>query len=496
MANARPAGSAKQGPARKRRKLSGRVDIEDVTGFAFSEPDAEQIRRDLLQWYDANHRVLPWRRNPHSRRQALDPPFECSAASSDLLDDEFIYRVWISETMSQQTQLSRVIEYFQRWVQKWPTVQALSKASLDEVNEAWAGLGYYRRARFLLEGAQAIAAGPGGTMPRTAQDWLKIPGVGAYTSRSVASIGCQEAVAAVDANVVRVLARLRRCSLPGIGPGATTYQNLATKLLDPQRPGDFNQAMMELGACICTSQRACCSECPLQTSCAAFSSVKEHQAAAADDAASSPEPSVLHYPAKAKKAQRREETWAVCLVERFEISNVSQLLMSKRPATGLLAGLWEFPATILPDGTSKADRAAATASCLRSCLERLGCPEEILSRARRNHLGTVTHVFSHINMTLLVDHVLIQADQAAIKSLTASTSCEDLKWMQSNRLDSSKLSSSVQKIVKLWKAAPSEPASLKTVWAKHACKGGSLDPGHCQQPGANRSEKSVWQHSC
>ncbi|KAK9864586.1 hypothetical protein WJX84_004795 [Apatococcus fuscideae] len=381
---------------------------------------------------------MPWRHNP----TFLPAPtwtlvLKCSAITRIALTGRCLHlpRIGSLRQCPKQTRLQGWWEYFQRWVQKWPTVQALAAASLDEVNEAWAGLGYYRRARFLLEGAQNIAARPDGQMPRTAQEWLKIPGVGAYTSRSVASIGCQEAVAAVDANVVRVLSRLRRCSLPGIGPGAATYQELASQVLDPERPGDFNQAMMELGACICTK---------------------------------GPEPSVLEYPVKAKKAQRRDETWAVCVVEvpGGATSNTSRLLMSKRPASGLLAGLWEFPAVILPEGCSTAARSAAVNSCLEDCWQRLGCEQDILGTASRKQLGTVKHVFSHINMTLVVEHLIVQDDHL-IASLEIPDDCHDLRWMHDNQLDGSKLSSSVQKVVQMWKTRPAEVGSLKDMWGKH-----------------------------
>ena len=177
----------------------------------------QQLRGALLHWYDHNHRVLPWRRNSHSKLQTA--PEACAASTwptapgssaplTGLSRADWAYGVWVSEVMLQQTQVERASDYFVRWMAKWPTLRDLAAASEEEVNAQWAGLGYYRRARFLLQGARYAVANTGGELPSTAQELLKVPGIGAYTSASVSSIAFGQPSAAVDGNVVRVLSRL------------------------------------------------------------------------------------------------------------------------------------------------------------------------------------------------------------------------------------------------------------------------------------------------
>jgi A/G-specific adenine glycosylase len=246
-------------------------DLEDV---AFDPGSLPALRAALLDWYDANHRVLPWRRNARSRLPAAAAAAAAARgerpAPADLPDDDFVYYVWVCEIMSQQTQVARAAEYFRRWVARWPTVAALAAASQEEVNGLWAGLGYYRRARFLLEGARLVAREMGGVFPRTAAGLLKIPGVGPYTAAAIASIACGERAAVVDGNVVRVLARLRRAAGdPKTAKAARLWADLAAAALDPGRPGDFNQAVMELGATVCAANAPpACGACPVVSSAA------------------------------------------------------------------------------------------------------------------------------------------------------------------------------------------------------------------------------------
>lgn len=172
--------------------------------------------------------------------------------------------------MSQQTQLARVVEYFGRWVARWPSVGALAAATQEEVNELWAGLGYYRRARYLLEGARHVRDACGGAFPTSAEGLRAVPGVGPYTAAAIASNACGERVPVVDGNVVRVLTRLRAWA----GPPPTLQGRIeaaAGALLCPDRPGDFNQALMELGATVCVpNTEPRCGACPLAQWCAAL----------------------------------------------------------------------------------------------------------------------------------------------------------------------------------------------------------------------------------
>ncbi|KAK2106644.1 hypothetical protein P7K49_016158 [Saguinus oedipus] len=229
-------------------------DIAEVTAF----------RGSLLSWYDQKKRDLPW------RQQAED--------EVDL--DRRAYAVWVSEVMLQQTQVATVMNYYTKWMQKWPTLQDLASASLEEVNQLWAGLGYYSRGRRLQEGAQKVVEKLGGHMPRTAETLQQLlPGVGRYTAGAIASIAfgqadslaplCQ-ATSVVDGNVARVLCRVRAIGAdPSSNLVSQQLWSLAQQLVDPARPGDFNQAAMELGATVCTPQRPLCSQCPVQSLCRA-----------------------------------------------------------------------------------------------------------------------------------------------------------------------------------------------------------------------------------
>jgi len=204
-----------------------------------SSRDLRVLRRSLLDWYDAHRRDLPWRRD-------VDP-----------------YRVWISEIMLQQTRVAAVLDHYARWMERFPTVLTLAAAREQSVLALWSGLGYYHRARRLHQAAKVIVRQRNGEFPRTAGGWRELPGIGRYTAAAIASIAFGEPVALVDGNVERVLERL-------FGPASNGEGNWrrAEFLLDRSRPGDFNQAMMELGATICMPRAPQCLVCPLLTWCA------------------------------------------------------------------------------------------------------------------------------------------------------------------------------------------------------------------------------------
>lgn len=195
----------------------------------------------LLAWYDAEKRDLPWRRT-------RDP-----------------YAVWVSEIMLQQTQVATVLPYYERWMRRFPTVEALAAADDQEVLSSWQGLGYYRRARLLLQGARFVAANG---MPETEPEWRKVPGVGRYTAGAIASIALGLPVPLVDGNVERVFARVAGCNAVGPELHKAAWE-WALKNVYPSRPGDWNQALMELGATICRPANPECPRCPLQSVCVA-----------------------------------------------------------------------------------------------------------------------------------------------------------------------------------------------------------------------------------
>ncbi|MGA2370724.1 MAG: A/G-specific adenine glycosylase [Candidatus Korobacteraceae bacterium] len=253
------------------------------------------LRRTLLRWYDQHRRDLPWRRN-------RDP-----------------YPVWVSEIMLQQTRVAAVLDHYARFLRRFPTVKSLAAARESSVLAMWSGLGYYHRARRMHQAAKLIARERRGKFPQTAEDWAYLPGIGRYTAAAIASISFGEAVAAVDGNVERVLQRLL-----GQEQSKATAWPQADILLDRERPGDFNQAMMELGATICTPRVSQCAICPLNPFCKSRG-------------AEPPQP----------QAARERKSISYALARR-----VSSVLLVRRPAdASLMAGMWELP-TLAPGLTN------------------------------------------------------------------------------------------------------------------------------------------------
>ena len=203
-----------------------------------SSAQTRSFRRALLNWYDQNRRDLPWRRD-------RDP-----------------YRIWVSEIMLQQTRVAAVLDHYARFMKRFPTVKALASARESSVLALWSGLGYYHRARRMHQAAKLIVKERGGVFPKSAEEWLEVPGIGRYTAAAIASIVFNEPVAVVDGNVERVLERL----LGRVNGREAAWQR-AEGLLDRARPGDFNQAMMELGATVCTPRSPQCLICPVNSFC-------------------------------------------------------------------------------------------------------------------------------------------------------------------------------------------------------------------------------------
>ncbi|XP_057397841.1 LOW QUALITY PROTEIN: adenine DNA glycosylase [Balaenoptera acutorostrata] len=361
------------------------------------------FRKSLLSWYDREKRDLPWRKRVEGE--------------VDL--DRRAYAVWVSEVMLQQTQVATVINYYTRWMQKWPTLQDLASASLEEVNQLWAGLGYYSRGRRLQEGARKVVEELGGHMPRTAETLQRLlPGVGRYTAGAIASIAFGQATGVVDGNVVRVLCRVRAI---GADPSSTLVSqqlwSLAQQLVEPARPGDFNQAAMELGATVCTPQRPLCSQCPVQSLCRARQRVEREQLSASRSLPGSrdveecapntgqcqlcgppTEPwdqtlGVANFPRKVSRRPPREECSATCVLEQPRALGGARILLVQRPNSGLLAGLWEFPSvTAEPSGQHQR----------KALLRELQSWVGPLPATRLRHLGQVVHTFSHIKLTYQV----------------------------------------------------------------------------------------------
>jgi len=216
--------------------------------------DIRALRRSLLDWYDAHRRDLPWRRENVGGPQ-LPGVGNCGAARDP-------YPIWVSEIMLQQTRVAAVLDHYARFMHRFRTVHDLAKAREQSVLALWSGLGYYHRARRLHQAAKFIVRELNGEFPRTAEAWRELPGIGRYTAAAIASIAFGEPVAVVDGNVERVLERMF-----GVAEGREAAWQQAEALLDRERPGDFNQAMMELGATICTPRAPQCLLCPLITWC-------------------------------------------------------------------------------------------------------------------------------------------------------------------------------------------------------------------------------------
>jgi A/G-specific adenine glycosylase len=297
----------------------------------------------LLAWYDRHRRVLPWRARAG---ETPDP-----------------YRVWLSEIMLQQTTVATVGPYFSSFLARWPDVAALAVAPLDDVLTAWAGLGYYARARNLHKCAQVVAREYGGRFPDTEAGLLELPGIGGYTAAAIAAIAFDRRAVVMDGNVERVVARLHRVATPL--PGAKPALKALTDALTPdRRAGDFAQAMMDLGATICTPKKPRCALCPWREDCAAF------QAGDAED-----------YPVKTAKATRP----VLHAVAYWMTTPEGAVLLRRRPEQGLLGGMME-----IPSNTWRAEPWGATEAA-----------EAAPVKARWRPLpGQVRHIFTHIDLRL------------------------------------------------------------------------------------------------
>jgi A/G-specific adenine glycosylase len=324
---------------------------------------AEPDPRLLLAWYDRHRRVLPWRAAPGKR---ADP-----------------YRVWLAEIMLQQTTVKTVGPYYARFLARWPTLEALAKAPLDEVLKTWAGLGYYARARNLHACARTVLDCHAGRFPATERELLTLPGIGLYTAAAIAAIAFDARTTPVDGNIERVVARLFAVAheLPAAKP---RIRELAAQMTPKLRTGDFAQALMDLGATICTPKRPACTACPWVNACAARRR-------------GDPEA----FPAKAAKPKGRLRRGAAFVVARED----DAVLVRTRPASGLLGGMTEVPTTPWThefDDGSALDQAPS-----------LGVPRRKRPIKWRPVAGAVTHVFTHFPLELIVYTAQVPLDTTA-----------------------------------------------------------------------------------
>jgi len=328
----------------------------------------------ILDWYAQHARELPWRGHP-------DP-----------------YAVWVSEIMLQQTRVETVIPFFEKWMQRFPSVFELAAASQQEVLNFWEGLGYYARARNMQRAAQIIATEYQGKLPRTAQALQQLPGIGRYTAAAIASIAFGEDQAALDGNIRRVLARVFDIAEPARSPaGERRLWQLAAEHLPPGTAGDYNQALMDLGATICTPAAPDCPQCPVAELCQACALGIQEQRPV-----NQPKPKIPHYTVTAAVIQQD-----------------GKVFIAQRSAQGLLGGMWEFPGGKIEPGET-----------LTACLKREICEELNVDIEVGAPFGLYEHTYTHFKVTLhAFECELLNNDPPQAREHTA------LRWVRTAELD-------------------------------------------------------------
>jgi A/G-specific adenine glycosylase len=337
-------------------------------GYSTEVPAASAIRRRLLDWYDANARALPWRVGPadHAAGVRGDP-----------------YRIWLSEVMLQQTTVPHATPYFLEFTRRWPTVGALAAEDDGAVMAAWAGLGYYARARNLLACARAVAGQHGGVFPNTEAGLLALPGVGAYTAAAVAAIAFDRPANVVDGNVERVISRLYAVQTP-LPAGKPELKTLAGALVGTDRPGDWAQALMDLGATICRPKAPLCDRCPLAFACAARAEGEPDR-----------------YPRKTAKVERPHRLGAA-----YVLTCGDRVGLVRRPDKGLLGGMLALPSSDWGAAPAALDGAPVVADW------RLA--------------GQIEHVFTHFSLTLQVMRARVKAQTPGLIWLPIAEAADGL----------------------------------------------------------------------
>ncbi|HSZ68377.1 MAG TPA: A/G-specific adenine glycosylase [Xanthobacteraceae bacterium] len=341
---------------------------------------------DLLAWYDRHRRVLPWRAPPGRRANP--------------------YHVWLSEIMLQQTTVKTVGPYYAKFLKLWPDISALAAAPLDDVLKAWAGLGYYARARNLHACARAVVERHGGKIPATEALLRELPGIGPYTAAAIAAIAFDECTSPVDGNIERVIARLYALETP-LPAAKPEISRLARALTPPQRSGDFAQAMMDLGATICTPKSPACILCPWNESCAAYARGNAET-----------------FPRRLPKREGDLRRGAAFVVQRAD----DFVLVRTRPEKGLLGGMTEVPTTEWSKDfdASTAMKGAPHFASMRKPL------------AWQKTLGVVRHVFTHFPLELIVYVSEVPARTAAPKAT---------RWVKISELGGEALPSLMRKVI-------------------------------------------------
>jgi A/G-specific adenine glycosylase len=350
------------------------------------------IVTELLAWYSRHHRILPWRENTDA------------------------YRVWISEIMLQQTRVETVIPYYHRFMKRFPDIKALASASSGDLLKIWENLGYYTRARHLQKTAQIIVENHSGVLPDTQDSLLELPGIGTYTAGAILSIAFGKPVPAVDGNVRRVLSRLFACSDPVNRPEAQKKLHaLAASLIPETAPGSFNQALMDLGATICTPKSPACTHCPLKRHCRARLLGLQHRLPLSER-----KPAVPHKQAVAAIVFNRK----------------GQVLVVQRPTHGLLASLWKFPGGFVMPGETLAEGLKRTVKNELGMGLRIGQP-----------LARVRHAYTHFRITLTVFRCSRYSGQPRVLA------CQDWRWTSPDDFDALTFSKADRTVMKAIRSA-------------------------------------------
>jgi A/G-specific adenine glycosylase len=378
-----------------------------------------ELRHCLLTWWGQNGRhTIPWKRradgSPAARGEELDP-----------------YPIWVAEVMLQQTRLQVVLPYWQRWMAAFPSLECLAVAEEHDVLLLWQGLGYYSRARRLQQGARQLAAAPGAhPWPRTLEGWLALPGIGRSTAGSILSSAFDLPFPILDGNVKRVLARLIASPRPPARQLNGLWQ-LSEALLDPQRPRAFNQALMDLGATVCTPRNPSCGACPWQGHCAAY--------AAGDPAA---------YPVKDAPRELPFQVIGVGVVRNA----AGEVLIDQRLNEGLLGGLWEFP------GGKQEAGEAIEATIARELREELA-----IEAAVGEELITLDHAYSHRKLRFVV-HLCtwLSGEPQPLAS-------QQVRWVRPEQLGDFPFPAANARIIAALQAAVADDASADRAQAGGRC---------------------------
>jgi A/G-specific adenine glycosylase len=357
------------------------------------DPDfLDRIRRELLQWYSLSRRMLPWRQ------------------TSDL------YRIWVSETMLQQTRVETVLAYYEKFLKRFPTIRDLAAADLQSVLKIWEGMGYYARARNFHRAARIVVGEYQGEIPRDLVSFRKLPGVGEYIAAAVLSIAYNQPHAVVDGNVKRVLARLFTLDEPVNGSSHPVFKETAAMLLDVEQPCIFNQAVMELGAVVCRPAKPDCCRCPIRFACRADRTDR-----------------IDAYPKRIKKKSIPEHRLTAGIVYKK-----GRILITRRKADGLLGGLWEFP------GGRINDKEDASSACRRNIREEVNLAVEIEAFFTR-----IKQAYTHFRIVLDVYRCRFVSGRVHLSGAA------DFRWILPEELEDYPFHSAHRKIIRLLNS-PSE----------------------------------------